>query len=430
MCIFRASGPVKEGAAQLAVSVGRSICDKPRRYYFCGRDKYLRLVKHTVSQRTFPIMEDDGYFLYVRSGHGKFILNGVEFDVVPGCVCWIQCSHVLTIAPSPGSALELWSLVYDYQLSSFLMFRAASNAEKKSVVWGTPILYPENPATPKIIERFEHFKVVDDWTSYGTSLIKVGILGQISILFAKGADCADAPPETEWPLGWRACIYIASLSMDPNENTETTAAKLGVDVSALNRAVRMVTGMNGDQLFSRLKCVMASSFFLFENLPLDYIAVHSGFKSDVTFYRCFKKTMGMTPREYRDNSLYDKGSRYRGLSMDETLVAVVNYLYSNLSEQITMDGMAKALFTSDSIIRKLLDETFGVSYKQILSLFRIRYSESLLASTNLPILDISVMVGFNSDRTYSRVFSSINGISPSEYRQFCRRIRSDTNGKQ
>ena len=133
----------------------------------------------------------------------------------------------------------------------------------------------------------------------------------------------------------------------------------------------------------------------------------------------------MTPREYRDHTLYDTDGRYRGLIMDETLVSVVNYLYDNLSEQISVDSMAKALFTSGSIIRNLLDSSFGAGYKDVLNLFRIRYSESLLASTSLPILDVSVMVGFNSDRTYSRIFSSINGISPSEYRQLCRRNRGE-----
>ena len=406
-------------------SVSRSICDKPRKNIFCGPDKYLRLVTHTITERTFPILEDDSFFLYVEKGCGKFTLNGVSFDVVPGCICWIQCSHVLTVEPEPGETMFLWSYVYDYQLSNFLMFRTATQKEHKAVVYGTPILWPGSERVGQLQDLFRELKDVDKMTNYGSSLIKVSMLGQMTVFFAQEAEDVGVDCEgSDWPLGWRACMYVAAHSMGPLE-AEDAAKALGTDIPSLNRELRMVTGLNFEQNLSRLRCIMAASYFLYENLPLDYVAVHSGFKSEVTFYRCFRKTMNMTPREYRDHTLYDTDGRYRGLIMDETLVSVVNYLYDNLSEQISVDSMAKALFTSGSIIRNLLDSSFGAGYKDVLNLFRIRYSESLLASTSLPILDVSVMVGFNSDRTYSRIFSSINGISPSEYRQLCRRNRGE-----
>ena len=52
-----------KGAAVANGSVSRSICDKPRKKIFCGPDKYLRLVTHTITERTFPILEDDSFFL-------------------------------------------------------------------------------------------------------------------------------------------------------------------------------------------------------------------------------------------------------------------------------------------------------------------------------------------------------------------------------
>lgn len=401
------------------------LCDKPRKNYFCGQDKYLRLIKHRLTERTFPIMEDDSYFLYVKSGRGQFTLNGVTFPVAPGCVCWIQCSHVLTIAPDGGEPLVLWSYVYDYQLTNYLLFRIPSHEKRGNVVYGAPILSTDSENMRKMASLFQDLEYIDSTTIHGSSLIKVSLLGQISLLFAIEAERSVSNfIGRSWPLGWRGSIYIASHSTEYIE-AEDAAKELGCDVSSLNRELRKITGMNFEQLLSRCRCIMAASYFLYKNLPLDYIAVHSGFKSEVTFYRCFKKTMHMTPREYRENMIFDSNGVYRGLIMDETLVAVINYLFNNLSEQISMESMAKALFTSGSIIRSLLFNAFGTGYKEILSLFRIRYSESLLSSTDLPILDISVMVGFNSDRTYSRIFSSINGISPSEFRQLSRQRRGD-----
>lgn len=403
----------------------KALCDKPRKNIFCGQDKYLSLKKLKVRERMFPVMEDDSYFIMIRSGTGRFTINGVTFAVGSGNVCWIQCTHVLTIEPDPDQVLELWSCVYDYQLSNYLMFRLATQREKKAVVYGIPMIGPDGARLERIRALFEELDSINKKRDYGSALVKVSLLGQIAVLFGYEVESTHQHVDSEeWPLAWRASMYIAAHSGETLEASDVMRV-MGTDVATLNRELRMSLGMNFEQLLNRCRCIMGASYFLYENLPFDYIAVHSGFKSEVTFYRNFKKTMGMTPREYREYMMCD-GSRgvYRGMIMDETLVSVVSYLYNNISEQVSLDSMAKALFTSGSIIRSLLDQTFGIGYKDVLSLFRIRYSESLLSATELPVVDVSVMVGFNSDRTFSRVFSEINGQSPSEYRRMCREKRS------
>ena len=212
-----------------------------------------------------------------------------------------------------------------------------------------------------------------------------------------------------------------------NISPESAARELGTTVSSLNRQLRMVTGQSFDQMLCRSRCILAASYFLCENLPLDYIANHAGFKSEVTFFRCFKKVMGTTPSQYRDRSL-SSGRRnlpYRGMIMDDRLLSVMRYLYNNISEPISLSSIVKATFISPNIIRSLIDKAFGVGYKDILSLFRIRYAESLLSGTDLYLLDIAVLVGFNSVSTFSRRFREINGESPSEYRKKCRERSPD-----
>lgn len=409
----------------MSIIKSKALCDKPGRNIFCGPGKYLSLRKMTVRERMFPVMEDDSYFILVKSGAGCFTLNGVAFNVEAGNVCWIQCSHVLTIEPEPGQELVIWTCAYDYQLSNYLMFRLASQKEKRAVVYGTPIIGPTGGNLERIHDLFGEPNAINRKRDYGSALVKVSLLGQIAVLFGQEAELHEENlDEDVWPLGWCASMYIAAHSGEALEASDVTAA-MHTDVATLNRELRMSLGLNFEQLLNRCRCIMGASYFLYENLPFDYIAVHSGFKSEVTFYRNFKKTMGMTPREYREYMMCDDPKEiYRGMIMDETLVSVVSYLYNNISEQVSLDIMAKALFTSGSIIRSLLDGAFGIGYKEVLSLFRIRYSESLISATELPIVDISVMVGFNSDRTFSRVFSEINGQSPSEYRRMCKEKRS------
>jgi len=164
------------------------------------------------------------------------------------------------------------------------------------------------------------------------------------------------------------------------------------------------------------------SYLLCENLPLDYIASVSGFESDVTFYRCFKKVVGVTPSEYRDMNLCPGGKDrvYRGLIADDRLLSVVDYLYRNIGEEVSLEKIARDTFLSPNIIRNLLQKAYGIGFKRLLQVLRTRYSEMLLASSEMNLLDIAIVVGFNSVSSFSRVFKEINGQLPSDYRKECR----------
>lgn len=106
---------------------------------------------------------------------------------------------------------------------------------------------------------------------------------------------------------------------------------------------------------------------------------------------------------------------------DDRVIAVITYIYDNFTETVSLESIAKNTFTSGTLVSSLLTRTFGVSYKQILTLFRVRYSESLLSSSALPLQDISILSGFNSVNAFNRNFMKINHQTPSEYRQLCRK---------
>jgi transcriptional regulator GlxA family with amidase domain len=161
------------------------------------------------------------------------------------------------------------------------------------------------------------------------------------------------------------------------------------------------------------------SYFLYDSLPFDYVSSISGFHMSITFFRRFKALTGMTPQGYLNEMLSDgKGGRvYRGMIMSETLISAISYLYENMSEPIDAEKIARDLYTSENILRVQLKTRLNSSYKQILSMFRVRYAEALLTTTDLPTVDIAMETGFGSDRTMGRVFYALNKMSPGEFRK-------------
>ena len=125
----------------------------------------------------------------------------------------------------------------------------------------------------------------------------------------------------------------------------------------------------------------------------------------------------MTPQTYLKRMLSDgkDGHVYRGTIMNETLISAISYLYENMTETVDAETLTKELYTSENILRVQFKNRLNSSYKQVLSQFRVRYAEALLTTTHLPTVDIAIESGFA--RTMARVFYSINGMSPGEFRK-------------
>lgn len=378
----------------------------------------------------YPVMELDSFFILVRSGHGNLIINGEEFSVEPGCVSWIQCSQVLTICPNFGDQLHIWVCAFDYQLLSYYLFRSISPSNEAEIVTGTPVIGPAGEDVEAIVHLFCQYRRLTKKNTHGSAIIRSSFLRKIEILYNRAAHNMKTRYKfDDMPLSRKASLYIATHSTSNLTAAEVTKAiDSDLDEAGLNHALLVATGLNFNQYLNRMRLVLATSYFLYDGLPFDYISSISGFNMEITFFRQFKALTGTTPQNYTNQMLSDgkDGKVYRKPIMSETLISAINYLYENLSEPIDAETIAKDLYTSENILRVQFKSRLNSSYKQILSLFRVRYAEALLATTDLPNVDIAIESGFGSDRTMGRVFFGINNISPGEFRKQ-RRLRGNAN---
>ncbi len=405
------------------------MCELPRDGIFCGPDKYLSRQKHTISDEMFPVMEFDSYFILVRKGHGNFIINGEEFAVQPGCVSWIQCSQVLTICPDFGSQLHLWVCSYDYQLLNYYSFNKLSPSAELEVVNNLPVIGPDGVEVEQILHLFEQFHQLSKKNTYGSTVIRSSFLRQIELLYNRFAKSKKTTYRFDsFPLSRKASLYIAAHSTAPLTISDVVKEVCpSSNESSLNHALLVATGLNFNHYLNRLRLAHAMAYFLYDSLSFDYISSISGFNEEITFFRRFKTMTGMTPQTYLNQMISDgkDGRIYRGTIMSETLISAVSYLYENMTEPIDSKSVTRDLYTSKNILRIQFRSRLNSSYKEILSLLRVRYAESLLTTTNLPVMDIAIESGFGSDRTMARVFFSINGLSPGEFRKQRRQSEQD-----
>ncbi|MBE1461917.1 helix-turn-helix domain-containing protein [Kibdelosporangium phytohabitans] len=103
--------------------------------------------------------------------------------------------------------------------------------------------------------------------------------------------------------------------------------------------------------------------------------------------------------------------------IEEAVGRVIDAMYNNLGEQMTLDDMARAAMFSKFHFSRIFQRATGISPGRFLSAMRLQEAKRLLLATSLSVTEISHRVGYQSVGTFSSRFRSSVGISPSTYRR-------------
>jgi YesN/AraC family two-component response regulator len=95
---------------------------------------------------------------------------------------------------------------------------------------------------------------------------------------------------------------------------------------------------------------------------------------------------------------------------------IFTYIQDNFNKNITIDEVANSFHFSPNYFTKIWRKYTGTSFHTYLNEYRINRSTFLLKDTDLLVSEIGYETGFQSTKTFNRVFKSIIGVSPSEYR--------------
>lgn len=92
------------------------------------------------------------------------------------------------------------------------------------------------------------------------------------------------------------------------------------------------------------------------------------------------------------------------------------YILSRFETIASLAEIAKACSLSQSLLTKHYALVFGVSPKQDIIQLKLDYSKQLLQTTNMPVMDIVTQVGFINPSSFIRLFRSLTGMTPGNYR--------------
>ncbi|MEM7183584.1 MAG: helix-turn-helix domain-containing protein [Spirochaetota bacterium] len=101
----------------------------------------------------------------------------------------------------------------------------------------------------------------------------------------------------------------------------------------------------------------------------------------------------------------------------EKIQTIKDYLQDNYQYELSREGLAAMVDLSPSRLGKYFKKETGYKINEYTNYLRIKSASELLQNSNKTVLEIAFEVGFESLRTFNRVFQEAKHTSPKKFRQ-------------
>ncbi|MCM1043366.1 MAG: helix-turn-helix domain-containing protein [Corallococcus sp.] len=105
-----------------------------------------------------------------------------------------------------------------------------------------------------------------------------------------------------------------------------------------------------------------------------------------------------------------------GNNPSKLMLDVANYVQRHLTEVITAESIAKALFISRPYLSAKFKEESGMTLTDYVMKEKIEEAKRLLRHSDKTLVSISAYLGFSSQSHFTRAFKKLTDLTPKEYR--------------
>jgi len=107
--------------------------------------------------------------------------------------------------------------------------------------------------------------------------------------------------------------------------------------------------------------------------------------------------------------------KYKMLSRE--ISKATNYIKANYNKNINLKNIAENVNLNPAYLSSLFKKELGINFIDYLNGLRVEKARELLLETNLMTYEIAENVGFSEETYFSKVFKSVVGTSPTEFRK-------------
>lgn len=96
---------------------------------------------------------------------------------------------------------------------------------------------------------------------------------------------------------------------------------------------------------------------------------------------------------------------------------IARYTEAHYKEDLSLQQIAAKFYLSREYISRKFKQQFGLNWSEYLGRQRMNNAKLLLQNPSLRLAQIAVMVGYQDEKYFSKVFKKMEGMTPGEYRK-------------
>ena len=125
-------------------------------------------------------------------------------------------------------------------------------------------------------------------------------------------------------------------------------------------------------------------------------------------------TLGDDKRSEGTKVIEEEEELYKG---NIILRPALEYIQNNYSENITLNKMASLCNISASYFSKLFKREIKDSFPSYVNEVKVKKAKELLQNSDIPVINISLDLGFADCGYFIKVFKNLEGVTPAAYRK-------------
>lgn len=108
---------------------------------------------------------------------------------------------------------------------------------------------------------------------------------------------------------------------------------------------------------------------------------------------------------------------YSEITDNYTLNRILKHIHMNIESYISLQTISEELKLSKPYISLAFKEHMGVTVMNYITNLKINRAKTILTTSTQSILEISQLLGFHDSSHFCKVFKTVTGVTPREYRK-------------
>ncbi|MEY8352813.1 response regulator [Lachnospiraceae bacterium 54-53] len=125
------------------------------------------------------------------------------------------------------------------------------------------------------------------------------------------------------------------------------------------------------------------------------------------FLNDYWKLIRMIADDRKEEAMTDNGM----------ILNVIEFIRHNYDREISLSEAADLVGITPEYLSKLFSKEMGINFSAFLGEFRVSAAKKLLSTGRYKIHEVAEMVGYKDTKYFNKVFRSVMGVSPSDYRK-------------